>query len=98
MIRGISRWTVKMANSLQRSDGAVHPLTEAAYSQMDNYLRHLVCNLQEVLKDNLLAVYLLGSAGAGAYQPGISDVDVYGLSTNQHWNIRGFFCIISWFC
>ncbi|KAH7115595.1 hypothetical protein EDB81DRAFT_669078, partial [Dactylonectria macrodidyma] len=39
----------------------------------------LVRRLHVELKDNLLAVHLFGSAGYSAYQPGISDVDVYAI-------------------
>jgi hypothetical protein len=54
---------------------------EAASSQfiLDTYLHRLVTRLQEELEGNLLAVYLFGSAGYGAYEPGTSDVDVYAI-------------------
>ncbi|KAJ5481194.1 hypothetical protein N7475_000006 [Penicillium sp. IBT 31633x] len=68
-----------MTKSPRSSGEAVHASTEAAYNHLDNYLCHLVCSLQEELKDNLLAIYLFGSAGSGAYEPGISDVDVYAI-------------------
>ncbi|OQE45975.1 hypothetical protein PENCOP_c001G07804 [Penicillium coprophilum] len=68
-----------MTNSLTFSDRAVHLATEVEDTQLGNYLRHLVHSLQGELKDNLLAIYLFGSAGYGAYEPGISDVDVYAI-------------------
>ncbi|KAL4973059.1 hypothetical protein BDW66DRAFT_142944 [Aspergillus desertorum] len=43
------------------------------------YLTRLVDTLQQELKDNLLAVYLFGSAGYNAYEPDTSDVDVYAV-------------------
>ncbi|KAL4734792.1 hypothetical protein BDV11DRAFT_46604 [Aspergillus similis] len=43
------------------------------------YLTHLLDTLQQELGDNLLAVYLFGSAGYDAYEPGASDVDVYAV-------------------
>ncbi|KAJ5162880.1 uncharacterized protein N7500_004710 [Penicillium coprophilum] len=68
-----------MANSPPFSDRAVYPAAEVDDIPLDNYLRHLVRSLQEELKDNLLAIYLFGSAGYGAYEPGTSDVDVYAI-------------------
>ncbi|KAL4755899.1 uncharacterized protein BDW70DRAFT_145733 [Aspergillus foveolatus] len=43
------------------------------------YLTRLLDTLQQELKDNLLAVYLFGSAGYDAYEPDTSDVDVYAV-------------------
>lgn len=43
------------------------------------YLMRLLDTLQQELKDNLLAVYLFGSAGYDAYEPDTSDVDVYAV-------------------
>ncbi|KAI5460776.1 hypothetical protein BGZ63DRAFT_357977 [Mariannaea sp. PMI_226] len=53
--------------------------TSAPTEELHSYLRSLISSLQEELKDNLLAVYLFGSAGYGAYEPGTSDVDVYAI-------------------
>jgi hypothetical protein len=43
------------------------------------YLTRLLDTLQQELKDNLLAVYLFGSAGYDAFEPDTSDVDVYAV-------------------
>jgi len=40
------------------------------------YLEQLVCRLQSGLGPRLVGVYLFGSAGYGAYEAGISDLDV----------------------
>lgn len=41
-----------------------------------HYLQQVVGALQQRLGDRLVGVYLFGSAGAGHYEPGISDLDV----------------------
>jgi predicted nucleotidyltransferase len=43
------------------------------------YLTRLLDTLQQELKDNLLAVYIFGSAGYNAYEPDTSDVDIYAV-------------------
>ncbi|PYI25451.1 hypothetical protein BP00DRAFT_100059 [Aspergillus indologenus CBS 114.80] len=69
-----------MANHLLRSsDQPVYASTEGVDSHLNIYLHSLVGTLQTELKGDLLAVYLFGSAGYGAYEPGISDVDVYAI-------------------
>lgn len=40
------------------------------------YLAEIVNRLQEYLGQNLIGVYLFGSAGYSAYEPGLSDLDV----------------------
>ncbi|KAL3440833.1 hypothetical protein BJX65DRAFT_316123 [Aspergillus insuetus] len=44
-----------------------------------SYLNDLLDVLQRELANNLHGVYLFGSAGSGAYEPGCSDVDVYAV-------------------
>ena len=41
-----------------------------------SYLQQLVSVLEQSLHERLVGVYLFGSAGAGHYEPGISDLDV----------------------
>ncbi|KAL3456045.1 hypothetical protein BJX64DRAFT_297056 [Aspergillus heterothallicus] len=48
-------------------------------TELTQYLTRLLDILQQELEDNLLAVYLFGSAGYNAYEPGTSDVDVYAV-------------------
>ncbi len=43
------------------------------------YLDELVKRLTELLKDQLVGVYLFGSASYGAYEPGTSDLDVQAI-------------------
>ncbi|UPK89720.1 hypothetical protein LCI18_000655 [Fusarium solani-melongenae] len=68
-----------MADPLRDSDQDEAKSAESGHSQLDQYSQQLVDRLHDELKDNLLAVHLFGSAGYSAYQPGISDVDVYAI-------------------
>lgn len=45
-------------------------------SDVKEYLDELVKRLVDCLKDQLVGVYLFGSAGCDAYEPGLSDLDV----------------------
>lgn len=47
------------------------------------YVSSIVRALSSELEDNLIAVYLFGSASYGAYEPGISDIDVYAVIAEQ---------------
>lgn len=49
---------------------------------MDHYLQQLALKLKETLGNNLIGVYLIGSACLGAYQEGKSDLDVVGVLFN----------------
>lgn len=53
--------------------------TDGMQSQLATYLNLLVSNLREEFNENLCAVYLFGSSAYGAYEQGISDVDVYAI-------------------
>jgi hypothetical protein len=44
--------------------------------EVEAYLAEIVDRLTDHLKDQLVGVYLFGSASYGAYEPGISDLDV----------------------
>ncbi|KAM0418896.1 hypothetical protein ACHAPT_012161 [Fusarium lateritium] len=68
-----------MADTLRNSGEEEQHSAESGHNQLDLYLQRLVRTLHDELNDNLLAVHLFGSAGYGAYQPGISDVDVYAV-------------------
>ena len=48
----------------------------ALHSSLSGYAPALTARLQGVLGDQLLGVWVIGSAGAGVYEPGISDIDV----------------------
>ncbi|KAL2835642.1 hypothetical protein BJY01DRAFT_223282 [Aspergillus pseudoustus] len=52
-------------------------------THLAQYLTRLLDTLQQELKDNLLAVYLFGSAGYNAYEPSTSDVDVYAVIQHE---------------
>lgn len=43
---------------------------------LSGYAAALAARLQGVLGDRLLGAWVIGSAGAGVYEPGISDIDV----------------------
>lgn len=68
-----------MANPFRNPSQDDPKSAESGQNQLDHYLLQLVHRLHDELKDNLLAVHLFGSAGYSAYQPGISDVDVYAI-------------------
>ncbi|KAI8721430.1 hypothetical protein NCS52_00590500 [Fusarium sp. LHS14.1] len=68
-----------MADPLPDSDQDEQQSTESGHDQLDRYCLELVQRLNDELKENLLAVHLFGSAGYSAYQPGISDIDVYAI-------------------
>ncbi|GKZ30077.1 hypothetical protein AbraIFM66950_007686 [Aspergillus brasiliensis] len=50
--------------------------------EVEAYLQELVKRLTEYLKDQLVGVYLFGSASYGAYEPGLSDLDVQAIVKN----------------
>ena len=49
---------------------------------VEAYLKELVKRLTEYLKDQLVGVYLFGSASYGAYESGLSDLDVQAIVKN----------------
>jgi hypothetical protein len=55
------------------------PPATAIDAQVKAYVTRVADALREELQDNLTAVYLFGSAGYGAYEQGISDIDVYAI-------------------
>ncbi|KAI9040646.1 uncharacterized protein KD926_007862 [Aspergillus affinis] len=44
--------------------------------EVEAYLEEMVKRLTDHLKDQLVGVYLFGSASYDAYEPGLSDLDV----------------------
>jgi Domain of unknown function (DUF4111) len=46
---------------------------------VEGYLTELTLRVREALGPGLAGVYLMGSAGMGAYVPGVSDLDVWAL-------------------
>jgi hypothetical protein len=46
---------------------------------VEEYLAALTARLRARLAPELVGVYLMGSAGMGAYEPGVSDLDVWAL-------------------
>ncbi|RSL53512.1 hypothetical protein CEP54_010354 [Fusarium duplospermum] len=84
-----------MADSLRNADQDEAESAESGHDRLDQYLLQLVDRLQDELKDNLLAVHLFGSAGYSAYQPGISDVDVYAIINEPISDYRHLSSIIS---
>ncbi|KAI9932611.1 hypothetical protein ASPWEDRAFT_33496 [Aspergillus wentii DTO 134E9] len=51
--------------------------------EVEAYLAELVKRLTVYLKDQLVGVYLLGSASYDAYEPGLSDLDVQAIVKDQ---------------
>src|SRR5690242_14956149 len=51
--------------------------------EVEAYLEKLVERLTVYLKDQLVGVYLFGSASYDAYEPGLSDLDVQAIVKNQ---------------
>lgn len=51
-------------------------MTELLPQPEQGYLAKLITTLDDTLTNCLIAVYLFGSASYGAYEPGISDLDV----------------------
>ncbi|RAL17657.1 streptomycin 3''-adenylyltransferase [Aspergillus homomorphus CBS 101889] len=47
--------------------------------EVETYLQEIVQRLTEYLKDQLIGVYLFGSASYDAYEPGLSDLDVQAI-------------------
>lgn len=47
--------------------------------EVEAYLDEMVKRLIDYLKDQLVGVYLFGSASYGAYEPGLSDLDVQAI-------------------
>lgn len=47
--------------------------------EVETYLEELVTRLTHYLKDQLVGVYLFGSASYDAYEPGLSDLDVQAI-------------------
>lgn len=47
--------------------------------EVETYLESLVTRLTEYLQDQLIGVYLFGSADYDAYEPGLSDLDVQAI-------------------
>ncbi|KAF9888988.1 hypothetical protein FE257_008158 [Aspergillus nanangensis] len=47
--------------------------------EVEAYLEEIVKRLTDYLKDQLVGVYLFGSASYGAYEPGLSDLDVQAI-------------------
>ncbi|KAL4882045.1 hypothetical protein BJY04DRAFT_217738 [Aspergillus karnatakaensis] len=53
------------------------PITQD--QELNSYLTTLLTTLHSTLQENLLGVYLFGSAAYNAYERGVSDVDVYAV-------------------
>ncbi|OOF93015.1 hypothetical protein ASPCADRAFT_209656 [Aspergillus carbonarius ITEM 5010] len=51
--------------------------------EVEAYLEELVKRLTGYLKDQLIGVYLFGSASYDAYEPGLSDLDVQAIVKDQ---------------
>lgn len=49
-------------------------------TEIQTYLAALTGTLRALLGENLLGVYLFGSAAQGAYEPGLSDLDVQAVT------------------
>lgn len=47
--------------------------------EVEAYLEEIVQRLTDYLKDQLVGVYLFGSAGYGAYESGCSNIDVQAI-------------------
>ncbi|KAK0445044.1 uncharacterized protein EV420DRAFT_1622678 [Desarmillaria tabescens] len=54
-------------------------MTESLPQLEREYIAKLVATLNDILTNCLVAVYLFGSASYGAYEPGISDLDVQAI-------------------
>ena len=50
-----------------------------AYAGVDRVLRLLTAGLDDVLGDQLVALYLTGSLSYGGFDPGSSDIDLLAL-------------------
>jgi streptomycin 3"-adenylyltransferase len=50
------------------------------WPDVDEYLRWLLALVLEIMGDDLLGLYLHGSAAMGAFEPARSDIDVLGVS------------------
>ena len=50
--------------------------------EVASYLAEIVTRLKDCLQDELVGVYLFGSASHGAYEPGLSDLDVQAVTRN----------------
>ncbi|KAL4911128.1 hypothetical protein BDW74DRAFT_172583 [Aspergillus multicolor] len=57
-------------------------MTKNLSEEVETYLNELVKRLTEYLKDQLIGVYLFGSASYDAYEPGLSDLDVQAIVKN----------------
>jgi hypothetical protein len=68
------RWSITLAVSRVGEDGDVEPASLGA--DVDRYLRELVTRARGELAGELRGVCLMGSAAAGAYRAGRSDLDV----------------------
>lgn len=73
--------------ALQNGDSLEVPHRPYQVSEVNEEVGKYISSIVEVLtaelKDKLTAVYLFGSASYGAYEPGISDIDVYAVITEQ---------------
>lgn len=52
-------------------------------SELDAYLTRIASRTEEAIGDDLLGVWLIGSAAQGAYDHGVSDVDVLAISRSS---------------
>jgi hypothetical protein len=68
-------WSITLAVCRVGEDGDVD-LGADLGADVDRYLRELVARARGVLPDDLRGVCLMGSAAAGCYRPGRSDLDV----------------------
>lgn len=65
IIKGITRIETTMDNNLPQ--------------EVEAYLKEMVNRLTGYLKDQLVGIYLFGSASYDAYEPGLSDLDVQAI-------------------
>lgn len=69
------RWALLFVE-LHHSPQSTGSMSTNLPEEVQVHLAEIVRRLQDVLESRLVGVYLFGSAGYGAYEPGVSDSDV----------------------